>query len=58
MVKVKQEFKNCATIKELNVLWQKYMGIPMPNDQMLELGLVHEEEAALTTDTVEAGLHL
>ena len=34
------------------------MGIPMPNDQMLELGQVHEEEGALTTDTVEAGLHL
>ena len=58
MLKVKTEFKNCATIKELNLLWQKYMGIPMPNDQMLELGQVHEEEGALTTDTVEAGLHL
>ena len=28
------------------------------NDQILELGQVHEEEGALTTDTVEAGLHL
>ena len=42
MLALKQEFKSCATIKELNVLWQKYMGVPMPYTQMVEEGLVDE----------------
>ena len=43
MLSLKQEFKSCATIKELNVLWQKYMGVPMPYTQMVEEGLVNED---------------
>ena len=43
MLALKQEFKSCATIKELNVLWQKYMGVPMPIFQMEEMGLVGED---------------
>ena len=42
MLALKQEFKSCATIKELNVLWQKYMGVPMPFSQMVEEGLAEE----------------
>ena len=43
MLALKQEFKSCATIRELNVLWQKYMGVPMPIFQMEELGLVNAD---------------
>lgn len=43
MLALKQEFKSCATIKELNVLWQKYMGVPMPIFQMEEMGLLGED---------------
>ena len=43
MLALKQEFKSCATIRELNVLWQKYMGVPMPYTQMVEEGLVNED---------------
>ena len=43
MLALKQEFKSCATIKELNVLWQKYMGVPMPFSQMEEEGLIGED---------------
>ena len=43
MLVLKQEFKSCATIKELNVLWQKYMGVPMPFSQMEEEGLIGED---------------
>ena len=58
MLKVKQEFTNCATIKELNVLWQTYMGIPVPNSQAVELGQVHQEGEYLTQDDVDPGLHI
>ena len=43
MLALKQEFKDCATIKELNILWQKYMGVPMPFSQMVEEGLIGED---------------
>ena len=56
MLKIKQEFSSCATIKELNVLWQKYMGIPVPNDQAKELGEVHEEGEVLSVNAVDPGL--
>ena len=46
MLALKQEFKSCATIKELNVLWQKYMGVPMPIFQMEEMGLLGEDGSA------------
>ncbi len=53
MLALKQEFKSCATIKELNVLWQKYMGVPMPIFQMEEMGLVGEDGS---TPYVKPGL--
>lgn len=53
MLALKQEFKSCATIKELNVLWQKYMGVPMPFSQMVEEGLAEEGGV---TPVVPAGL--
>ena len=48
MLVLKQEFKSCATIKELNVLWQKYMGVPMPYTQMVEEGLVNADGSPMT----------
>ena len=53
MLALKQEFKSCATIRELNVLWQKYMGVPMPIFQMEEMGLVGEDGS---TPHVKPGL--
>ena len=58
MLKIKQKFTKCATIKELNVLYQTYMGIPVPNSQAVELGQVHEEGDFLTQDDVDPGLHI
>jgi len=57
MLKIKQEFKSCATIKELNVLYQKYMGMPVPHKQAEELGQTHEGlHGVQTVDNVEPGL--
>ena len=53
MLSLKQEFKNCATIRELNVLWQKYMGVPMPYSQMVEEGIAEEGG---TPPVIPAGL--
>ena len=53
MLVLKQEFKSCATIREVNVLWQKYMGVPMPIFQMEELGLVNADGS---TPYVKPGL--
>ena len=62
MLKIKQEFKSCATIKELNVLYQTYMGFPVPAPQAEELGDVHIEETdegqVQTVNTVEPGLKI
>ena len=44
MLKLKQKFKDASTIKELNVLWQDYMGIPVPNAQSAEMNLVEDDE--------------
>jgi len=51
MLDIKQEFKAAATIKELNVLWQKYMGIPMPNAQSVERREVEEDKFTPTPVT-------
>ena len=62
MLKIKQEFKSCATIKELNVLYQTYMGTPVPAPQAEELGQVHMEETdegqIQIVNTVEPGLKI
>jgi hypothetical protein len=43
MVALKQKFTDCATIKELNVLWEDYLGVAMPQSQAIELGNVEED---------------
>ena len=47
MVALKQKFTDCATIKELNVLWENYLGVPMPEAQAIELGNTDDEGGAL-----------
>ena len=44
---LKQKFTDCATIKELNVLWEDYLGVPMPEAQAIELGNTDDEGGAL-----------
>tara|TARA_Y100000356_G_C11238616_1_gene279438 strand:+ start:39 stop:827 length:789 start_codon:yes stop_codon:yes gene_type:complete len=58
MLKIKQKFTKCATIEELNILYQTYMGVPVPNSQAVTLGQVHEEGEYLTQDDVDPGLHI
>jgi hypothetical protein len=38
MVNLKQQFYSCATIEELNVLFEDYMGLPMPEKQAVAEG--------------------
>lgn len=38
MIELKQKFYVCDTIKELNVLFEDYMGLPMPMKQAVEEG--------------------
>lgn len=38
MVNLKQKFYNCKTINELNILFEDYMGLPMPQRQAVEEG--------------------
>ena len=47
MVALKQKFTDCATIKELNVLWENYLGVPMPEAQAIELGNTDDDGGAL-----------
>ena len=54
MIALKQKFTNCATIKELNVLWETYLGVPMPQSQAIELGNV--EEDGFTPLPIKSGL--
>jgi hypothetical protein len=44
MLALKKEFQDCTTVRQLNVLWQKYMGVAMPYDQMLEEPDIYLEE--------------
>ena len=50
MLALKQEFKNCATIRELNVLWQKYMGISVPYQQAVEMDMIDENGQIVDID--------
>ena len=54
MLALKQEFKNCATIRELYVLWQKYMGISVPYQQAVEMDMIDENGQIVDIDP---GLH-
>jgi len=44
--KLKQEFYNCSTIKELNILFEDYFNVPMHEDQAIEIGraILHEDK--------------
>ena len=44
MLALKKEFQDCTTVRQLNVLWQKYMGVAMPYAQMLEEPDIYLEE--------------
>ena len=48
MLDLKQKFKEASTIKDLNVLWRDYMGIPLPTSQQIERGEVLEDEYTAT----------
>ena len=54
MIVLKQKFTNCATIEELNVLWETYLGVPMPQQQAIDLGNV--EEDGFTPLPIKSGL--
>jgi hypothetical protein len=54
MVALKQKFTDCATIKELNVLWEDYLGVPMPQQQAIDLG--NTEEDGWTPLPIKPGL--
>ena len=54
MVALKQKFTDCATIKELNVLWEDYLGVPMPQQQAIDLG--NTEEDGWTPLPIKSGL--
>jgi len=51
MLDLKQKFKEASTIKDLNVLWRDYMGIPLPSSQQIERGEVLEDEYTATYTT-------
>lgn len=42
--KLLKEFKNAKTIWDMNILYEKYLGIMMPQRQAVELGLTVSEE--------------
>ena len=48
MLDLKQKFKEASTIKDLNVLWRDYMGVPLPTSQQIERGEVLEDEYTAT----------
>ena len=43
---LKQQFYNCSTIKELNILFEDYFNVPMHEDQAIEIGraILHEDK--------------
>jgi hypothetical protein len=40
--KLVKQFKNCTTIREMNILYEKYFGIMMPLTQAKEMGIADE----------------
>ena len=57
MAQVKQAYKNCATIKEMNIFYEDYFNIEMPQTQAVEMGrLVIDEETGKETRTKELGI--
>lgn len=56
MTELKTEFNNCSTVRQLNRLYEDYMGIPMPQQQALEEGRTETTEGGLTRKSVVPGL--
>jgi hypothetical protein len=57
--KILKKFESCATVKELNVLFEDYFGIMMPTDQAVEEGRAHDGiEADGTVNPHKAGLRM
>jgi len=57
--KILKKFEACATVKELNVLYEDYFGIMMPTDQAVELGRAHDGyEADGTFNPNKSGLRM
>jgi len=55
---LKQEFYNCSTIKELNILFEDYFNVPMHEDQALEIGrAILHEDAPIERSSVGYGLN-
>jgi hypothetical protein len=55
--KLKQKFYSCETIKELNVLFEDYMGLPMHNEQAKEEGrYIKLEDGSIQRLGVKPGL--
>lgn len=55
MTKLKTEFNNCTTIKQLNRLYEDYMGIPMPQQQAVEEGRVENIASGVVRKSVIPG---
>ena len=55
MIELKKKFTDCTTIRELNVLWEDYLGVPMPQQQAIELGNT-EEYDGWTPLPIKSGL--
>ena len=55
MIALKKKFTDCTTIRELNVLWEDYLGVPMPQQQAIELGNT-EEYDGWTPLPIKSGL--
>jgi hypothetical protein len=56
MTELKTEFNSCSTVRQLNRLYEDYMGIPMPQQQALEEGRTEITEGGLTRKSVVPGL--
>lgn len=56
MIKLKTEFNNCTTVRQLNRLYEDYMGIPMPQQQAFDEGRVETNESGVTRKSVIPGL--
>lgn len=51
--KLVKQFKNCTTIREINILYEKYFGIMMPLSQAKEMGIADEYGNRIYVDNGE-----
>ena len=55
MIKLKTEFNNCTTVRQLNRLYEDYMGIPMPQQQAFDEGRTETNASGVTRKSVIPG---